>query len=378
MPLKLGARLALLLLVLSTAGCGGFFARRMAQAPNTYPAWLAPAAPVELAFSSKFLTNFPAHFVEVGPPPARLEYRVVEPADFGLEVSATNWTARGRAHFKFSFRADLPGRTNAWSGAPRGTVVLLHGYGVAQFAMSPWALRLAQDGWRCVLVDLRGHGHSTGKRIYFGARETGDLTQLLDQLARDGQLKEPVAALGESYGASLALRWKAADPRVGPVVAIAPYAVLSNAVLNICHEYARWVPKGWLKAGLRHLPAVLDVAPAQLDPATVLARQPVAALFIAGAADKVTPVADVRKLYERAAPGSGWVVVPGATHEAVTYFFAALVPPVLAWLDGPGGPLTRRQARAKRSCPRRRRGAVRGRRGFESCATGGAATSRAR
>ena len=53
----------------------------------------------------------------------------------------------------------------------------------------------------------------------------------------------PVAAMGESYGAALALRWKTDEQRVDSVVAIAPYAVLSNAVLNIRHEYAHWFPQ---------------------------------------------------------------------------------------------------------------------------------------
>jgi hypothetical protein len=35
------------LLVLSTAGCGTFVAHRMAQAPNTYPTWFVPQAPVD-------------------------------------------------------------------------------------------------------------------------------------------------------------------------------------------------------------------------------------------------------------------------------------------------------------------------------------------
>src|ERR1035437_9062428 len=39
------------LLVLSTAGCGTFMAHRIAQAPNTYPEWFAPKAPVAVAFS---------------------------------------------------------------------------------------------------------------------------------------------------------------------------------------------------------------------------------------------------------------------------------------------------------------------------------------
>jgi pimeloyl-ACP methyl ester carboxylesterase len=287
---------------------------------------------VALAFSPKFLTNFPKQFVAVGSPTARLCYRVVEPADYNLKSSPTNWLERGRKQFEFDFHADVPGRSNVWTSAPRGTVVLLHGYGLAQFSMAPWALRLAQEGWRCVLVDLRGHGKSTGSQIYFGVRETNDLSQLLDKLAQDGQLKEPVAAFGESYGAALALRWKTVEPRVRTVVAVAPYAGLSNAVLNLRHEYAAWLPKTLIKAGLKQLPAVLEIPAGELDTTTELARRPVTALFVAGAKDKITPVADVEQLHALAAPGSELIVVPDATHEAVTYFFADLVPRVLTWL----------------------------------------------
>ena len=332
MRLRFLGFLALLLLCQCTAGCGGFFARRMAQAPNTYPAWIAPKAPVELAFAANFLTNFPARFAEVGPPPARLRYRLVDPAEYRFEVSSTNWLEHGKPHFKFAFHATVPGKTNTWTLRPRGTVVLLHGHGLGQFAMAPWALRLAQEGWRCVLVDLRGHGKSTGRRIYFGSRETNDLSQLLDVLARDGQMAKPLAAFGESYGAALGLRWKTVEPRVDSVIAIAPYAVLSNAVLNIRTEYAGWMPKSFVKSGLKHLPSLLRAGPGELDTTTILVRHPVAGLFVAGAEDKITPAADVRKLYEQAATGSQLIVVPAATHEAVTYYFDDLVPPVLAWL----------------------------------------------
>ncbi len=334
---KSGGLFLVVLLVWGTAGCGSFMARRMAQAPNTYPTWFAPKAPVAVAFSPKMLTNFPKQFVDVGPPPARLCYRVVEPADYRLTHTATNWLEHGRKQFEFTFHADVPGQSNAWTLAPRGTVVLLHGYGLAQFSMAPWALRLAQEGWRCVLVDLRGHGKSTGKRIYYGIQETHDLSQLLDRLAEDGQLKEPVAALGESYGAALALRWKTVEPRVRTVVAITPYAGLSNAVLNLCHEYAGWMPKMFIRAGLKKLPSVLEVPATELDITTELARNPPTALFVAAAEDRITPVADVKQLYALAAPGSGLIVVPEATHEAVTYFFPDLVPPVLAWLSETNG-----------------------------------------
>ena len=323
----------LLLVVLCGAGCGAFVARRLAQAPNTYPDWFAPKARVELDFSAGFLTNFPAQFTDIGPPPARLRYRIVDPADYHLQVTTSNWIEHGEQQYNFTFKSTVPGPTNRWTTAPRGTVVLLHGYGVAQFAMAPWALRLAQEGWRCVLVDLRGHGKSTGKRIYFGIRETADLTQLLDRLDHDGQLLAPVCAVGESYGASLALRWQGSEPRIRTVVAITPYADLSNAIVNISRDYAGWVPRSLIRAGIKHLPALLQVTPAELDTTTALERHPVPVLFFASDADKVTPTADVRRLRDLASPGSELILVPRATHEALTYFFDDLAPPIISWLD---------------------------------------------
>ena len=314
-------------------------ARRMAQAPNTYPQWLAPEAPVAVDFSPKMLTNFSRQFIDVGPPPARLCYRVIEPADYHLTISSTNWLEHGRKQYQFNFRADVPGKTNAWTSAPRGTVLLLHGYGLAQFSMAPWALRLAEDGWRCVLVDLRGHGKSTGKRIYFGIQETHDLSQLLDELVEEGQLNEPVATFGESYGAALALRWKTVEPRVCTVVALTPYAGLSNAVMNLCNDYAGWMPRSLIRSGLKKLPSLLGVTANELDTTTVLARHPVSALFVVAADDNITTPAAVEQLRALAAPGSKLIIVPGATHESVTYFFDDLVPPILNWLaDAAGQP----------------------------------------
>jgi pimeloyl-ACP methyl ester carboxylesterase len=322
-----------LFIALCTAGCGQFVARRIVQSPNRYPQWLAPEAPVQLLLPRGFSTNFPMQSVRVGEPNVTLCYRIVEPADFDLKFSVTNWTKRGKSKFRFTFDAKLPGATNPFTANPRGTVVLMHGYGVAQFAMEPWALQLAEDGWRCLLVDLRGHGASTGKRIYFGTRETNDLMQLLNNLENTGRVHSPVNVLGESYGAALGLRWKIVDARIHHVVAIAPYATVSNSVLNICHEYARWMPQWYLKSGLKKLPSVLHAEYDQLDPITYLEDKSISALFVAGEKDRVTPVEDVRQLFNNATEGSEWLIVPEATHEAVPYFFDELVPAVRVWFE---------------------------------------------
>lgn len=315
------------------AGCGSFVARSIARAPNRYPTWFSAEAPVMLAFNPKLLTNYVAHFVNVGPPPARLCYRIIDPADYDFKVSSTNWLDNGKKEYRFDFHATVPGRTNAWTTAPRGTVLLLHGYGVAQFSMLPWAFPLAQDGWRCVLVDLRGHGESTGKRVYFTVLETNDMNQLLAQLARENELKQPIAMMGESYGAVLALRMKSVDPRIGPVVAIAPFANFSNAVMNIREQYCDWVPKAMVRAGIKKLPSLLDISASEFNTTTVLRRKPVKALFVAGADDDIAPPAEVKQVQSLATPGSPLIIVPQATHEALTYYFKDLLPVVVPWLD---------------------------------------------
>lgn len=334
--MKHAVKLVLLgVLGLYTAGCGTFVAHSIACAPNRYPSWFASEAPVMLEFNPKLLTNFTAHFVDIGPPPARLCYRIIEPADYQVQVTSSNWLEDDQRKFLFTFKVELPAvSTNQFSpsSTARGTVILLHGYGLAQFSMLPWALCLAQNGWRCVLVDLRGHGKSTGQRIYFGCRETNDLSELLDELRRDNQCKGAVEVVGESYGAALALRWKTMDSRVHAVVAIAPYASLSNSVMNIRNDYANWMPRFVLKSGLRQLPCLLQVSPGELDTTTVLKRKPVEAFFVAGGEDEIAPAKDVQALVSLASPHSKLMVVPNATHEALTYYFSDLLPTVLAWL----------------------------------------------
>jgi pimeloyl-ACP methyl ester carboxylesterase len=323
---------ALCLIACFNSGCSNYFARRITQAPNTYPTWLAPQPRVVLDYDAALSTNLPSRYLEVGPPEAKLRYRMVPAGDYEFVAKGTNRLEKGREFFEFSFNGKLPGKTNEFTSSPRGTVVLLHGYGLGGYAMLPWALQLAHDGWRCVLVDFRGHGKSTGKQISYGIHESKDLSQLLDALEREGELCQPVGVVGVSYGASIALRWKGADPRVGPVVAIAPYTVLSNAVINICDEYASCMPLAFPRAGMKMVPSLLGVAPDELDPLAVVSRNPVKCLLIAADDDKITPVAEMQRLQQVLAPGSRMVIVLRSKHEYVCYQFSKVTPLVEDWL----------------------------------------------
>jgi len=81
------------------------------------------------------------------------------------------------------------------------------------------------------------------------------------------------------------------------------------------------------------MPSLLKIPAKEFDTTTVLRRKPVKALFVAGGDDKISPVAEVEQVRALALPDSEMIVVPDATHEALTYYFKELEPVVLPWLD---------------------------------------------
>lgn len=330
----------LLLLAALAAGCSpsAWLARRMRQAPNTFPRVLGPEPLVYYSFPAQWLTNFPTREISVGPPAAKLSYRIVPPADYGFHITSTNWPDGSRRRYRFDFRAAVPGPANAFTAAPRGTLFLLHGYGVDANTMLQWALTLGGDGWRCVLVDLRGHGDSTGKQVFFGARESLDLGQLANYLERHGELSHPMAVLGASYGGALALKWAGEDARLDRVVSLTPYAELEPAVLAIRDGYARWIPRGWVRRAAGRLPAEVGVAHAGLDPAHWLSERPVTALFVATDHDPIAPPAAVKRLHGMALPGSEYRHLSTGIHETAPFQFEELLPDVRKWLNQPAPP----------------------------------------
>jgi alpha-beta hydrolase superfamily lysophospholipase len=305
----------------------------MVKAPNTYPAWLGPAVSVELAFPTNLTTGWSSAAIAVGPPPARLWVTCVAPGDYQTRIRSSPRPRGQRQGLTFSLRARLPPQPTAATTAPRGTVFLLHGYGVDSYSLWPWALVLAEAGYQAVLVDLRGHGDSTGKRVFFGAVEGDDLRQVLDDLTARGKVWGPVAVLGESLGGVLALRWGATDARVKAVVALAPYAELGSAILAIRDEHARWLPRGWVRAAARRLPEVLAVPPGLLDTEPFVTRLPTPALLVAAGQDRIAPPPAVGRL-ARLCPGPAkYLAVASARHETLPYHFDELRAPVLGWLE---------------------------------------------
>ena len=264
-------------------------ARMMVEAPNrveprTVFANLRPLREDQRAFDDRF-------WVPVGPPPAKLLVSLVDPQP-----------------------ADRP---------PLGTILLLHGaYGRSEYKLNV-ARALASDGYRAVLVDLRGHGRSTGERITYGVQESSDLVQVVDALERRGLLAGRLGVYGFSYGAATAIELAGRDPRVHAVVAVAPYSSLRDAASHLVRNR---VPGAGLFASERWIERTMDEVgrhggfdPRAATPVAAIRRTKAKVLLIHGDADRFIPPSHSTLLHQAAPDHSRVSIIEGAGHNDLAW-----------------------------------------------------------
>lgn len=311
-------------------------ARRILEAPNRVPDFVKPEGRVWLRWPEGVLERFPTGTNTVGSPPAPLRWVLVEPADYGLSVTSRLEQAGSRhPHPSYELRFRLPATGLPEARPARGTAFLVHGYGVDLESMFPWAVYLAEAGWRCVLVDLRGHGGSGGRHVYFGTVETNDLCQLRRELEQAGRVRSPYVAVGHSLGASLVLRWAAVDPAIERAVALGSFAEFRPAMERLRREYAAWVPAFLVRGAARWLPKLLQVEPEALDTVSAVRGQDVKAFLVAATEDVITPPEDSQELRRILGAGSEMLVVGPATHENLPYLLDQHGPAIREWLATP-------------------------------------------
>ena len=173
----------MLVLVLATSGCmtSRMAANRIVEAPNLHDRFGVNRATKVLweHLETNFVVPGTTHpiislTVPVGPPPAVLKAILLPPQDYHLNIS--DKVVPG-PHGKHNLDFWMMPETNA---APRpeppdrhATIFVLHGFLMNKETMAGWAFFLAQAGYRVVLVDLRGHGQSTGDTVSFGQHGDG-------------------------------------------------------------------------------------------------------------------------------------------------------------------------------------------------------------
>lgn len=279
--------------------------------------------------------------VPVGPPKAKVAVAVVEPGDYGHEYEITvdeDWR-KGSAKIDIRFGWSTSKAAEAPRPARKGTIVLLHGVWMNKESMLHWGLHLAQQGYRTVLVDLRGHGKSTGRWLTFGAAEAGDLAQVIDALQRRGLADDRVGVLGTSYGAAIALLWAARDPRVATVVALEPYSEPETAIRDFTRAMLPENQSARLNDELLATSTAKAAKRAGFDWREVnvkdaMARVKVPVLFFHGVNDGIIPPSHSRALMEVAPTGSRLRLLAHENHFTLPMRLEPIAGEVVAWFDG--------------------------------------------
>jgi pimeloyl-ACP methyl ester carboxylesterase len=203
---------------------------------------------------------------------------------------------------------------------PRGTLFLLHGWGDNK-ELAPYefySFILASEGYRVVLVDSRGHGRSTGEYITFGARESHDMVQVLDELERQKLIVGGVGVIGISYGGAVAICWASIDPRVRAVVALEPFSSVRDAALDagpILLGSSSWMySEKDMQDIVNRTGRIAGYDPDRDSPLAAIARMATPVLLVHGKADLFLHPAHSIRLHEAALNHSKLILVDGANH----------------------------------------------------------------
>jgi pimeloyl-ACP methyl ester carboxylesterase len=332
------ARSLVLCCAMLAAGCvSTMLARKVVAPPNKSGAKAMFA-------DSSLVVRAPTAFAETWKvrapdPPADITVASIEPGDYDFQYEARIDYAAGRA-------PRIERVTGSWLTAgeaklreapAKGTLLFLHGYLQDKRFLTPWAIRLAEEGYRCLVVDLRGHGESTGRHITFGAFEAADLSAVIDDLGRRGWDVSRVGLFGVSYGASVALLTAGRDPRVRAVVAFEPFSSAEIAVPELMRAAFAAQARGlsdqqFAEAHVKQA-RIAGFDWSQADIPAALAKTRATVLFLHGEADRWLSPEHSRTLARLAPAGSKLLLSPNDNHVTLPLQLPALEREVIGWFE---------------------------------------------
>ena len=225
-------------------------------------------------------------------------------------------------------------------------LVLLHGFGGCVQNWHPFVARLSER-YRLIVVDLRGHGHSTNPENKFTHRlAASDVYLLLEKLGIDH-----CSAMGMSSGGMTLLHMATSQPgRIDSMVLISATthfpnqarAIMRRASLDTMPKEVREMYSKCAKRGdeqIRQLITQFNALHDNYDDmnftaqslSTITART----LVVHGDRDNFFPVEIPVSIY-RSIPDAELWIIPGGDHVPIYNSAVPFTSTVLRFLDGPG------------------------------------------
>lgn len=200
---------------------------------------------------------------------------------------------------------------NGWecgaAGAPRPTVIYLHGIADNRSSAAGAIDHFTSRGFGIIAYDSRRHGTSGGNVCTYGFLEKVDLRRVIDALSA-----RPIILVGTSLGAAVALQAAAGDDRVRAVVAAETF----SDIKTIARERAPFVlpefiiGRAFEAAGER---GGFDLDAVSPEVAARSIHAPV--LLIHGDADHETSPEHSRRVFAALAGPKRLMLLPGAGHN---------------------------------------------------------------
>ncbi len=312
---------------LCLSGCAGIFARYVVLSPNAGKTLQVVSREQPLALPGTVID----HRLRIDiaePAPASLSVWVIDPSNERLvDSEATPFPL-------FEPTDDRPRTTHP----PRGTILIAHGFHdqVNEVRYLRWARIFAAEGYRAVLIDMRGHGHSTGNWSTYGVVEARDMMTVLDTLESRGLLVQPVGAAAMSFSASTLVRLADTDDRVDALALISTFTNMRDVIPDYGRaigfdmfsdaQYTRIIDSAGEQAGFD---------PDDADLISRLGRLDTPVLLFHGENDALIPILHAVRLYEAAdsatvelirIKGVGHTTLGGDVVEPIRV-------PMLAWFE---------------------------------------------
>lgn len=194
----------------------------------------------------------------------------------------------------------------------RGAILLLHGVRSDRLQMIERARFLHGAGYSVLLIDLPGHGESSGERITFGAREGQGVAAALEYLRRRLP-RDPIGVVAVSLGAA-AVVLSHPTPPPDAVVLESMYPTIREAVTD--RLVLRLGSPGSMLTPLLlwQLPLRLDVTEDHLRPISALPALGAPVLIASGKNDEHTTWAETERIFAAASQPKDLWRVDGAAH----------------------------------------------------------------